>query len=376
MSIENSYLSLGANKWYAGTLAVQAMGSSCRFENIYVEAYHNNGSATQFIGGIVGTVGVDTKTVFTNCVFDGVLTGTAAVGGILGTNRIYQTAMTDCINYGTLNTVKETGGLIGRCSGAAVLTRCHNFGSMKVTYDSYAGTLLYLERKNHNTNLTADDGTARVTLTDCYFLEDVFSGGALALHNGRFWFTVQVQYTGSEAQRHTGAGGATGDDRIAENAVISAMCRPILIPEADESAAVDILGCQENRGQETYKLRVVGMCLQNSDLSDGEPPQTELQDAVGFAVLRLSAAGLSSDWREALSGQALASVDADYGETEIQASDHGAESFFTLVEEDLSYGGMEIFVIRPYKGEASSRLYGGCVMIVYLNGAFVRADRL
>lgn len=383
LSIVNSYLSIGSGKWYAGTLAVQAMGSKCVFENIFVEAYHNHGSAAQFIGGILGTVGPDTQTVFRNCVFDGVLTGTAAVGGILGTNRTCKTELTDCINYGTMKTSKETGGIIGRCCGDASLVRCHNFGEMKVTNDSYAGALLYLERKNHNTNLTADDGTASVKLTDCTFFDNVFpSGGALALHNGRPWFTVEVSYSGAETQKHTCAGGTTGEDRIAENAALSAMCRSVALPESDSDAAVDILGCQERMLRGDCDVRIVGMLMptaENAPETEGAAVQAEQpaeqKETVGFSYRRLNANGLSGEWLSGVTGEELEKIDADHGKIEISASEHDAESFFTL-EETLSAQGMELILIRPFTGEGDNRLYGGCVLIVYVNGVFLRADRV
>lgn len=382
LSIVNTYLSVGSGKWYAGTLAVQAMGSKCVFENIFVEAYHNHGSAVQFVGGILGTVGPATETTFRNCVFDGYLTGTAAVGGILGTNRTCKTELTDCVNYGTLKTTKETGGIIGRCSGDATLVRCHNFGNMQVTNDSYAGALLYLERKNHNTNLTAEAGSASVSLTDCWFFDSAFPvGGALALHNGRFWFTVEVLYTGSEAQKHICVGGATGEERIAENKALSAMCRSIALPETDSGAAVDILGCQERRPNESCDVRIVGMRLpvsENASETDETAKQTgspAAKETVGFSWRRLSANGLSDEEFSGVTEEDLEKIDADYGTTEVFASEYNADSFFTL-EETISAYGMELILVRSFVGEGEERLYGDCVLIVYVNGMFLRADRV
>ncbi|MBR4283045.1 MAG: hypothetical protein IKT35_04950, partial [Clostridia bacterium] len=78
------------------------------------------------VGGFVGAA--RTGTVITNCINNGDVTGTNAVGGIVGDSCA---TITNCKNYGNITGTNNVDGIAGKkVAGGTVSGDCENFGTI------------------------------------------------------------------------------------------------------------------------------------------------------------------------------------------------------------------------------------------------------
>ncbi len=135
-------------------------------ENVYTNAIIvKNG---QNVGGIVGffnpssTGHVGGLTV-KNCVFDGAVSGTQYVGGIVGLNdnTAAEVKIENCVNTGTVSANLEVGGILGRGNGKTNITNCVNTGTVQA--------------KNGSNELSGDilgstkAAAGNMNIIDCYW---------------------------------------------------------------------------------------------------------------------------------------------------------------------------------------------------------------
>lgn len=373
ISFVNTYFSMNNTsdvQWYGGTVAAQAYGTHCRFENVYVNVYQNNTTSgyVQYVGGILGSNGIassNTEVAFTNCTVDGRISGYAAVGGLLGTNTVKKAVMTDCVCYALIESNKETGGMIGRCSGSAALTRCHYFGDLGSVNLAYKGALVYLDRKNISTNLTAADGIADVSFTDCYY-KDKLTGytyyRAASVMNTRPWFHLTVSYTGEEPVRYTCTG---GDIITTENNTLRGFFKGIRWGSAQEESYAAIVGVQEGASKTEsgkFDVRIIST-LQT----------TEGVENIGFEYSLFCEKGYVT-YPSYQCTAVYSSILENYGQETIHASDYDACSYlFALTLQGAPIGATVTFAIRPYTERNGVKYYGAYQLISYVDGEFVTA---
>lgn len=373
ISFVNTYFSMNntsAAQWYGGTVAAQAYGTHCVFENIYVNVYQNNTTSNhvQYVGGILGSNGVannQTEVTFTGCVVDGRISGYAAVGGLLGTNTVKKATLTDCVCYALIDSDKETGGMIGRCSGDAALTRCHYFGDLGTVNLPYKGALVYLDRKKISTDLTAADGTAAVSFTDCYY-KDKLTGytyyRAASLNNTRPWFDLTVSYTGEETIAYTCTG---GNDISEENKTLQGFFHGIRWASAQENAYAGIVGVQEGASKtdsDKFDVRIIST-LQT----------TEGVENIGFEYSLFCEKGYVT-YPSYNCTAVYSSVLANYGKETVHAADYDNCAYlFALNLQGAPAGQTVTFAVRPYTERGGVKYYGAYQLITYVNGQYMSA---
>jgi len=128
--------------------------------NSYIKGYMNN-------GGVVGQTNAGTVT---NCYNEGIVIGTAAIGGVVGWSY-YNSTVSNCYNTGTVSgTSNLVGGVVGENQGSAI-SNCYNTGTISGATDvgGVAG-------KNYGAN---------PTVTNCYYYGyNVGIGGTGASQTG------------------------------------------------------------------------------------------------------------------------------------------------------------------------------------------------
>ncbi len=373
IALVNTYFSMNSTdalQWYGGTVAAQAYGKSCTFENIHVEVYQSNNTANyvQYVGGILGSNGTassNTPVSFSDCTVEGVVSGYAAVGGILGTNTASRALLTDCVCYAELNSNKESGGMIGRCSADAQLTRCHYFGDIGTVNLAYKGALVYLDRKNLGAELTAADGTAKVSFTDCYYRAKTANDSyyrAVSVMNTRYWFHLTVSYTGEETVDYTCAGGTAIST---ENAVLRGYFKSLRLSAGNGAALAGIVGVQEGAntaGQARFDVRFVST-LQTAEQIDN----------IGFEYALLCESGYVT-YEPKNCASVYTSILANYGAETVTASDYENASYlFALTLRGAPAAGMVTFLVRPYTETDGTACYGSYLLITYVDGRLTAA---
>lgn len=113
-------------------------------ENLHVLGNITPSGSKSTIGGIVG----DNSGVINNCSFDGTVSGSYAVGGIVGINRS-GASIISCKTYGTVNCESFAGGVSGKNSG--FIRECENNSSVNT---------VQTEKKTSIGDISTDVGTA------------------------------------------------------------------------------------------------------------------------------------------------------------------------------------------------------------------------
>ena len=100
----------------------------------YVQGY-------QYVGGILGYG----SALIRNCSFDGVVSGSRIVGGIIGQSSY----ILNCVNYGKINATTFVGGIMGYSADNGEIRYCRNEGEVVSTGSNVGGIVGYL----HNDTL-------------------------------------------------------------------------------------------------------------------------------------------------------------------------------------------------------------------------------
>ena len=194
----NSYI-LSTSKNYIGSIASSVSGEEpSLFRNLYseaiVEGRKTDGTAIDCIGGILGGCYYGVAEM-QSVVFNGTVSGSAGVGGIVGNVNSLATdenspsselTLSDCANYGEiLATSNHNGGLVGLNRGHLTLNRCYNARTVPST-DGFSGSLVYLECNSRTEQ-------ARISIADTYYLTGTNANALIAWHN---YYALTVTYDG------------------------------------------------------------------------------------------------------------------------------------------------------------------------------------
>ena len=95
----------------------------------YVQGY-------QYVGGILGYG----SALIRNCSFDGVVSGSRIVGGIIGQSSY----ILNCVNYGKINATTFVGGIMGYSADNGEIKFCRNEGEVVSTGSNVGGIVGYL----------------------------------------------------------------------------------------------------------------------------------------------------------------------------------------------------------------------------------------
>ena len=95
----------------------------------YVQGY-------QYVGGILGSG----PALIRNCSFDGVVSGSSRVGGIIGRSSY----ILNCVNYGKINATSSVGGIMGYSVNNGEIKFCRNEGEVVSTGSNVGGIVGYL----------------------------------------------------------------------------------------------------------------------------------------------------------------------------------------------------------------------------------------
>ena len=95
----------------------------------YVQGY-------QYVGGIAGYG----SALIRNCSFDGVVSGSSRVGGIIGQSSY----ILNCVNYGKINATSSVGGIMGYSADNGEIKFCRNEGEVVSTGGNVGGIVGYL----------------------------------------------------------------------------------------------------------------------------------------------------------------------------------------------------------------------------------------
>ena len=185
----NSYI-LSTSKNYIGSFVCSVTTDTPSvFRNLYseaiVEGKKPDGSAIDIVGGILGGCYNGTAEM-QNVVFNGSVSGSASVGGIVGTVNSAESSLSlsDCANYGEIEaTANHNGGIVGTSRGNLTLNRCYNASAIPSS-DQFSASLVYLE---------CNTAKANVSVSDTYYLAGSHANALIAWHN---WYALSVRYDG------------------------------------------------------------------------------------------------------------------------------------------------------------------------------------
>lgn len=94
----------------------------------YVQGY-------QYVGGIAGYG----SALIRNCSFDGVVSGSSRVGGIIGCGDYGKVSILNCVNYGKINATSYAGGIMGHSADNGEIKFCRNEGEVVSTGSNVGG---------------------------------------------------------------------------------------------------------------------------------------------------------------------------------------------------------------------------------------------
>ena len=124
---------------YMGLFGYSSGNQNIAIQNLnivdsYVQGY-------QYVGGILGYG----SALIRNCSFDGVVSGSRIVGGIIGQSSY----ILNCVNYGKINATSYAGGIMGYSEDNGEIKFCRNEGEVVSTGSNVGGIVGYL----HNDTL-------------------------------------------------------------------------------------------------------------------------------------------------------------------------------------------------------------------------------
>ena len=199
--------STGANR--TGVLAGNA--GFCMIGNIKTLA-NCSVEGKIYVGGIAGSA----KGNISKCENHAVVNGTAAVGGVVGSNDGSDNSITSCANYGVVTgTGNEVGGMVGHFSTGTIQNSA-NYGDITGTY--YVGNLIGNAGKCNLNNVL---GTGNVTATS--FSAGLLVGGindssstvsGILAYNSSAKLTINGTEQTGEALKVIGKGSLTSADKI------------------------------------------------------------------------------------------------------------------------------------------------------------------
>lgn len=117
-------------------------------------------TASGYSGGVVGTVR-DGESIISGCYNKGNISGTTAVGGIMGHLAAgVEVTVENCYNMGSVSGTNNVGGIAGQIQDGHNVKNCYNVGKIVSDSESAGGVIGYATRKNEVTNAYFEKGSA------------------------------------------------------------------------------------------------------------------------------------------------------------------------------------------------------------------------
>ncbi|MGM9684541.1 MAG: hypothetical protein ACI3XQ_13170, partial [Eubacteriales bacterium] len=247
LNLDNMYVeALGTGYVHSAALICRTT-YTITIENVHIDVNINTSGS-----GVGGFVAVQTSynpngLNFKNCTVSGNITGSTtaseSIGGFVGANSLAPTVFTNCASYMNITGYVALGGYIGRCCGDTTFTNCSYLGT--ITADaankSKTGAFGYLTRESYQfaadslkNNLTASNGTAKITLTDCYYQGGAQCSYAMSIYTSKPWFNVSSSYgTDTPAEFGFESDNFSTSSPMANSQALTALCRSLKLESGD-----------------------------------------------------------------------------------------------------------------------------------------------
>ena len=205
LRLENSYIYTSGN--HVGSIAGRGNGT---FDRLYSNATVIAGGYN--VGGIVGQMNEGANNQFTNCWFDGSISGNRA-GGMVGFALCYRLTMTNCLNTGNIRAGEYVGGLCGSRTGEAnpnyfTIQDCMATGSLTHTDSSGAVGAIVGQIQS---------GLGKKVDVDTVYGRSGYSvAGVGSLNSGTVELLSAEQFTGAQA-RYSTSFGFYGEEEATDN---------------------------------------------------------------------------------------------------------------------------------------------------------------
>ncbi len=374
LTLDNVYVDVSENASNTNVFSAALIARTSytvTITNVSVNGCINGGSTGSVIGGFIAvqTSYNPNGLNIVNCTMDGKIIGNTVLGGFVGANSLAPFTAADCVSYVDISGASAIGGFVGKCCGDATLTKCYNLGTLTASEAAtYAGAFLYMDRAKYqyaadsSANLTSSNGTAAISLTDCYYQLTNGAAYALTAYPARGWFTVTTKYGSADSQSYTVD---TSKTIFANAKAMNAYVNTLQLAVGD-TATVAILGIQMTEVADSkFDIRLVAAI--NLDGVD-----TANITQVGFQVRSLGNYSPGTYITPTTVSSVYETITSNYGLSSVSASAFGGDYLYTIVIEDVPASGLKSLVVRPCIWDSGNK-HDGAFAAFSIQGATVSA---